>query len=172
MSKKVYIKDLSFELAEELKLEKERMKVFFDRNGILSTKEISEADFLIVCTFWYFSDIEQITINYVNSVIVPNFTWTLIIYGELVWTTWKIEESIECDTVKFIWVKQEDFFDDIFSADVKYNSISSLEIAENNIVLCDAADRKKINWKRKFYINTHRGCVHKCSFCSIQKSIW
>jgi len=127
-----------------------------------------KADYIIINTCWVFKELESKYINYIDNIL--NNYWNkkkIIVVWCLVSTSSIIKKYKDCITL--IWIKELNKLNDIFFKTIHINEITSIHI--NNLKVKKQC-REIENNNNKFFIEISRGCIHKCSYCVIKKSIW
>ncbi len=153
--KNVFFKDLSFDLTREWALLRTKIKRFLSLNlNKLVTYE-EDWDYIIISTFGYFIEQEEMVINYSRYICEKyNNTKKIIIYGELVWNSKKISSLpyiFAC-----IKVNEEKQFEKIFWSKILFNTISSKSINHKEVI------NPEQDWM--IWINLTQKLITPCSY--------
>lgn len=146
--KKIFFKDLSFDLTREWALLRAKIKRYLELNWNELVTYEEQGDYIVISTFWYFTDLEKRVLDY-SSYIFDKYkdSKKIIIYWQLVGTSKNISSLPY--VYKFIWVNKEAEFEKIFWTKIQFSDILSSQINHNEIVYPDQDRIISINLTQK-----------------------
>jgi len=164
---KVFLKDMTYSLSSELSYLFYKIKSYFLKNNYTIVDSVDYADYILVCTYWYLSEVEKLTYDYILSLKEKISDKKLYIF----WDLWSWKNSLK--NIPFItdFVPTYDLtkLDRLFGWKYSINDILSSEIEQDSIFHGD----KWVDPNHKYYfLEISAGCIHSCNFCQIKKNIW
>ncbi len=167
IKRKIYLKDLTYDLSTELSYLFYKVRAFFIKNKYIIVDNVEEADDILVCTYWYLAEVEWFTYDYILSLKDKLKNKKLYIFWDF-WS-WKNKLSKINYIDDFIPSYNLQKLSQIFDHDFCMDQIYSYDLEQDIIFDWD----KESEYENSLYfLEIWSWCIHNCKFCHVKKNIW